>query len=62
MNPCEIRLNQTSENLEKSQKTQNSSLGGGYFWLLSLNSYCHSASQALDVRKTRRIMTEPQLG
>ena len=23
--------------------------------------YCHSASRALDVRKTRRITTEPQL-
>ena len=24
-------------------------------------NYCHSASRALDVRKTRRITTEPQL-
>ena len=28
---------------------------------IGYDGYCHSASRALDVRKTRRIMTEPQL-
>ena len=31
-----------------------------WFVLSKNKSYCHSASRALDVRKTRRITTEPQ--